>query len=80
MWEKGLEATPLEQVREAHTAWLRRVVWTEKLFFFNVKDGWGPLCEILGCEVPTGVDFPRENKQMATVAFMEKQVKRGFIA
>lgn len=25
----------------------------ERLLVFNVKDGWGPLCEFLGCEVPS---------------------------
>ena len=27
---------------------------------FNVKQGWKPLCDFLGCEVPT-VAFPHEN-------------------
>ena len=27
---------------------------------YNVKQGWKPLCDFLGCEVPT-VAFPHEN-------------------
>ena len=32
----------------------------EKLLVYNVKQGWKPLCDFLGCEVPT-VAFPHEN-------------------
>ena len=28
---------------------------------YNVKQGWKPLCDFLGCRVPTGVAFPHEN-------------------
>lgn len=45
---------------DGHAEYLRRVVPEERLHFFDVKDGWGPLCEILGVEVPD-VPFPHEN-------------------
>ena len=34
--------------------WLRlsKQVPAARLYFFNVKDGWEPLCKILGCPVP----------------------------
>ena len=32
----------------------------ERLFFFNVKDGWEPLCKILNCPIPDE-PFPRAN-------------------
>ena len=32
----------------------------EKLLVFNVKQGWKPLCEFLGCDVPSS-PFPRVN-------------------
>jgi hypothetical protein len=41
---------------------LRAVVPKDKLFWFDVKDGWGPLCEILGVPVPD-VDFPHNNSK-----------------
>ncbi|KAK8112335.1 NAD dependent epimerase/dehydratase, partial [Apiospora kogelbergensis] len=33
----------------------------EKLFFYKVRDGWGPLCEMLKVKVPTE-PFPHNNK------------------
>ena len=33
---------------------------TREFLEFNVKDGWGPLCEFLGDEVPNSL-FPRGN-------------------
>uniref|UniRef100_H2ZG74 Sulfotransferase n=1 Tax=Ciona savignyi TaxID=51511 RepID=H2ZG74_CIOSA len=32
----------------------------DKLLIYNVKEGWKPLCEFLGVEVPD-VPFPRKN-------------------
>ena len=32
----------------------------DKLFVFNVKEGWAPLCQFLGLEVPDK-PFPHEN-------------------
>ena len=47
---------------ERHHARLRALVPPDKLFFVDVKDGWGPLCKVLGVEVPAGVPFPRLNE------------------
>ena len=33
----------------------------EKLLVYDVKEGWGPLCEFLGVEVPEGESFPHLN-------------------
>ncbi|KAF2168335.1 hypothetical protein M409DRAFT_21769 [Zasmidium cellare ATCC 36951] len=57
---------------ECHEIWakhlkkVRDVVGEENVFHFNVKDGWEPLCEFLGHEVPRDEDgqvkpFPRVN-------------------
>ena len=32
----------------------------ERLLVYDVTDGWGPLCEFLGVDVPD-TDFPRTN-------------------
>lgn len=48
----------------AHMAYLKRVVPEDKLVFFDVRDGWGPLCKALGKEVPD-VEFPRINDSKA---------------
>ena len=36
------------------------IIPKEKLLMYNVKQGWKPLCEFLGCEIPER-EFPREN-------------------
>ena len=49
-----------KSVFERHNAEVRRRVPPEKLLVYEVKDGWGPLCDFLGVEVPEG-PFPRLN-------------------
>ncbi|NND34068.1 MAG: sulfotransferase family protein [Saprospiraceae bacterium] len=39
---------------------IKRTIPRDKLLEFNVKDGWGPLCQFLGHETPS-VPFPRSN-------------------
>lgn len=39
---------------------IRRLVPEERLLEWNVEDGWKPLCEFLGKEVPE-TPFPRTN-------------------
>ena len=43
-----------------HNERVQAVIPKEKLLIYNVKQGWKPLCEFLGCDVPE-VEFPREN-------------------
>jgi hypothetical protein len=43
-----------------HNEEVKRRVPAEKLLVFEVKEGWGPLCEFLGAEVPDK-PFPRLN-------------------
>ena len=43
-----------------HNHRVKSLVPPGKLLVFNVKQGWKPLCDFLGCEVPT-VAFPHEN-------------------
>jgi hypothetical protein len=40
---------------------VRRRVPQEKLLVYEVKEGWGPLCEFLGVEVPREKPFPHLN-------------------
>ncbi|KAL0941172.1 nad dependent epimerase [Colletotrichum truncatum] len=46
-----------------HYAEIRAAVPKERLLEFNLKDGWKPLCEFLGKDVPETVDFPVANKR-----------------
>ena len=43
-----------------HNYRVKSIVPPAKLLVFNVKQGWKPLCDFLGCEVPTSA-FPHEN-------------------
>ena len=47
-------------VFEGHNAEVRRRVPPEKLLVYEVKEGWGPLCDFLGVEAPDE-PFPRLN-------------------
>ncbi|KAK6856535.1 NAD dependent epimerase/dehydratase [Apiospora arundinis] len=44
--------TPARQAFLDHYAHVRRVVPQDRLLEYKVQDGWGPLCEFLGKEVP----------------------------
>ncbi|KAH7397497.1 hypothetical protein BKA64DRAFT_672001 [Cadophora sp. MPI-SDFR-AT-0126] len=66
------------QLLEIHEDYVRRVVPEEKLFFFNVKDGWEPLCKILNCPVPDE-PFPRANDGQAMQEFFENMVKAAVV-
>jgi hypothetical protein len=51
-------------VFEEHNEAVRRAVPAERLLEFEVKQGWGPLCDFLGVPAPAG-DFPRLNDTAA---------------
>jgi hypothetical protein len=48
------------EVFEQHNEEVRRRVPKERLLVYEVKEGWGPLCEFLGVEEPAK-PFPRLN-------------------
>ncbi|XP_078377083.1 uncharacterized protein LOC144660352 [Oculina patagonica] len=64
-----------------HNHHVKSTVPADKLLVYNVKQGWKPLCDFLGCEVPT-IPFPHENiKAELTYKALElsrtgRQVKR----
>ena len=45
---------------ERHHAYIEEVVPKEKLLYYNVRDGWEPLCKLLDKPVPD-IPFPRLN-------------------
>lgn len=61
-WHHGTETG--KQVYLDHNAEIRRLVPKENLLVFNVKQGWGPLCDFLGQKVPDET-FPRRNDKGA---------------
>jgi len=53
-----------KQVYIDHNAEIRRIVPEKNLLVFNVKEGWAPLCDFLGEQVPDEA-FPRRNDKVA---------------
>jgi hypothetical protein len=48
----------------AHNARVREIIPASRLLVFDVRQGWGPLCEFLGTALPT-IPFPRTNPRAA---------------
>lgn len=61
-----------------HMDYLRRVVPREKLVTYSVKDGWGPLCEVLRKEVPDE-PFPRANDSQVVEELFGRMVRQGLL-
>ncbi|KAL9130375.1 MAG: hypothetical protein Q9217_001433 [Psora testacea] len=70
--------TCVKETYDYHMEYLRRVVPEEKLHFFDVKDGWQPLCKMLGKEVPDE-PFPRANESRAIEALFHDMLFRGIV-
>ena len=60
-----------------HMEYLRRELGDD-LHFFNVKDGWGPLCELLGTEVPDTA-FPHVNDATAVERAITQAIRAGLL-
>lgn len=68
-----------EAAYERHNAEVRAGIPPQRLLEWNVKDGWGPICERLGVPVPDE-PFPRLNTEEEFVAFLESRPKgRSFL-
>lgn len=52
-------------VWERHQEWLEEIVPKGQLFFYDVKDGWEPLCKALKVPVPKDTPFPQLNDSKA---------------
>ena len=60
-----------------HNARVQAVIPAEKLLVYNVKEGWKPLCEFLGCDVPS-IQFPHANVGHSdTKKTMTKKIKQA---
>ena len=71
-----------------HNHRVKSIVPADKLLVYNVNQGWKPLCDFLGCEVPT-VPFPHENINAEITATLpmtryrrqvNREVQRGVFA
>lgn len=68
-------------VRDAygwHMEYLERVVPRDKLRLYRVEEEWGPLCEILGKDVPDEA-FPRVNDGKVVEEFFREKVVEGLV-
>lgn len=78
-YRKGERKQPSRVTYDRHIEYLKRVVPPEKLHFYDVRDGWEPLCRILGVPVPKDVPFPRLNDANVMEGFIKSQVRRGLM-
>jgi len=70
--------SPRREVYERHITYLKRVVPARRLYFFELEQGWAPLCAILGKDVPD-VPFPRLNEREAFRATMWRKLRLGML-
>ena len=56
--ENYLDRETLRQNYVQYVQTVQESIPSESLLTFNVKQGWGPLCEFLGHPVPEGIPFP----------------------
>ena len=59
----GLDRNGLIESFVAHSEAVKAVIPASQLLVFEVKDGWGPLCEFLDVGAPDE-PFPRTNDRL----------------
>ncbi|KAH7089973.1 NAD dependent epimerase/dehydratase [Paraphoma chrysanthemicola] len=65
---------------ERQIVWLKNVVPTKQLRFYDIRDGWEPLCKALDVPVPVGVEFPKLNDAKSADEFAKRVIRRGLLA
>jgi hypothetical protein len=60
---EGLDRAALIEAFEAHNEAVRATIPADQLLVFEVRQGWGPLCEFLDLPVPDE-PFPRSNDRL----------------
>ncbi|KAF9877572.1 nad dependent epimerase [Colletotrichum karsti] len=75
----------VQQMREVakerykkHYAEVRAAVPKERLLEYSLKDGWKPLCDFLGKDVPEGVEFPVANRRKEHIDRVRTKQNRFF--
>ena len=76
----GEPQRPSRVMWERHIEFLKANVPKDRLFFYDVRDGWEPLCAMLGVPVPKDTPFPKLNDAKVMEDFMKKNVKKGLMA
>ncbi|KAK7953484.1 hypothetical protein PG996_014378 [Apiospora saccharicola] len=75
IWRYGDDRI-LEGTKQKHEDHLRAVVPPEKLFWYNVSEGWEPLCNILGVPVPDQ-PFPHNNNKSDARKVYQEHIVAG---
>lgn len=65
-------------VFERHNEEVRRHVPAERLLVYQVSEGWEPLCEFLGVDVPQGRPFPHLNDAQEFRTRMRQRKAMGY--
>jgi hypothetical protein len=74
----GLPEPATREHWDRHIAYLKQTVPEDRLIFFDVKDGWAPLCTVLGKAEPDE-EFPRINDGKAIEELASKFVVTGLM-
>ncbi|KAJ8122390.1 hypothetical protein ONZ43_g1403 [Nemania bipapillata] len=77
-WRYNSEKIQEDTLRK-HEQHLRDTVPPEKLFWYNVSEGWEPLCRILNVPVPD-IPFPHNNNKMDASKVVRDHVIAGVIS
>jgi hypothetical protein len=64
---------------ERHVEYLKHVVPEDRLVFLDVKEGWQPLCKVLGKDVPD-MQFPRINDGRAIEDLTRRFIVKGLVS
>ncbi|KAI0467129.1 hypothetical protein F4859DRAFT_495217 [Xylaria cf. heliscus] len=67
------------QFYEEYFREIRKLVPPERRLEYKIGDGWEPLCDFLGVEVPQGVPFPRGNDGAALDKAADSRYKEYFL-
>ncbi|KAF2970026.1 hypothetical protein GQX73_g3576 [Xylaria multiplex] len=76
---KEINKTRGRQVYDEYFRTIREMVPPERRLEYTVGDGWEPLCDFLGVEVPQGVPFPRGNDGAALEKAANTRYKEYYI-
>ena len=75
--QKEMQEKAREKYRE-HYALVKRMTPSERLFKFQLEDGWEPLCKFLEKPIPN-VEFPRVNESAALSEKIGLIARRGIM-
>ncbi|GLA51736.1 hypothetical protein AnigIFM63604_008349 [Aspergillus niger] len=78
-WDKVYDdERAFDIIYDRHIEWLKEIVPEDRLVFYDVREGWEPLCKALGKDIPD-VPFPRINDSKAIDRVAQYHIKRGLL-